>query len=153
MALSDELRNKKIRSLESVHPVLVATGLRVLDLDRGYARVRMPHASNANHVGTFYAGSLFILAEVAGAALFSGSFDSKSMFAIVKDMKIRYRRPAKTDVIAEVRINEKEIVSLRDRAEQLGKADHTLRCELVDVAGEVVAVAEGVFQLRLRESH
>ena len=52
MALSDELRNKKIRSLETVHPVLVATGLRVLDLDRGYARVRMRHASNGNHVGT-----------------------------------------------------------------------------------------------------
>ena len=56
------------------------------------------------------------------------------------------------DVIAEARMNEKEIVSLCHRAEQEGKADHAWRCELVDVADEVVAVVEGVFQLRMRES-
>jgi acyl-coenzyme A thioesterase PaaI-like protein len=150
MALTEALRDKKMRALETVHPVLAATGLRVLDLDSGYARVEMPHDVNANHLGTFYAGSLFILAEVVGAALFSGSFDSKRFAPIVKNMQIRYVRPALTDVLGEARLSNDEIDALRQRAETKGKADHALRCELADTAGNVVAIAECVFQLRSR---
>lgn len=148
--LSDELREKKKRSLETGHVVLEASKLEVIELDRGVARVRMPIDVNANHIGTFYAGSLFILAEVTGAALFSGSFDSKHFYPIVKDMRIRFRRPARTDVRAEASLTEGEIVALSERAKAEGKVDYPWRCELIDTAGEVVAIAEGVFQIRWR---
>ena len=61
MALDPKLRERKMRGLETGHPVLAATDLEVQELDRGRARVRMPVETNANHIGTFYAGSLFVL--------------------------------------------------------------------------------------------
>lgn len=131
--------------------MLAATGLRVLELDRGRATVRMPLDVNANHVGTFYAGSLFVLAEVAGAALCSGSFDSKRVFPLVKEMRIRYRRPATSDVTATVALSDSEIAGLLEQISRAGKADHAWQCELTDDGGRVVAVVDCVFQLRVRE--
>lgn len=150
MALSEEVRRRKMRSLETGHPLLAASGLEVLDLDRGYARVRMPFEINANHISTFYAGSLVVLAEVTGAALFSGSFDSKHFYPIVKDIHTKFLRPASSDVVAEARLTETEISELRDRAERDGKADHRLTCDLRDASGTKVAVSASVFQLRPR---
>lgn len=150
MALTEELRERKMRSLETGHPLLEASGLEVLDLDRGFARVRMPIEINANHIGTFYAGSLVVLAEVTGAALFSGSFDSKRFYPIVKDIYTKFRRAAKTDVTAEARLDEGEISSLSDLAERDGKVDHRLTLGLRDASGVVVAETESVFQLRAR---
>lgn len=150
MALSEDLRRRKMRSLETGHPLLAASGLEVLDLDPGYARVRMPIEVNANHIGTFYAGSLVVLAEVTGAALFTGSFDSKRFYPIVKDIKTKFLRPATSDVVAEARLSEAEIGDLRDRALRDGKADHLVSCDLRDSSGATVAVAESAFQLRSR---
>jgi acyl-coenzyme A thioesterase PaaI-like protein len=150
LALTEELRERKMRSLETGHPLLEASGLEVLDLDRGFARVRMPIEINANHIGTFYAGSLVVLAEVTGAALFSGSFDSKRFYPIVKDIYTKFRRAAKTDVTAEARLDEGEISSLSDLAERDGKVDHRLTLGLRDASGVVVAETESVFQLRAR---
>lgn len=139
-----------MRGLESGIPVLEATGLRVLELDPGRARVRMPLEPNANHIGTFYAGSLYVLAEVTGAALYSGSFDSKRYYPIVKEIRLRYRRPATSDVSAEADLSAEEIEVLRAEVERSGKADHAWQCELRDAEGEVVAIADNVFQIRCR---
>ena len=139
-----------MRGLERGIPVLEATGLRVLELDPGRARVCMPLEPNANHIGTFYAGSLYVLAEVTGAALYSGSFDSKRYYPIVKEIRLRYRRPATTDVSAEAGLSDAEIEALRAEVDREGKADHAWRCELQDRDGQVVAVADCVFQIRPR---
>ncbi len=151
MSLDESLRRRKIEGLERGHPVLAATGLRILDLDRGRAAVQMPLGINANHVGTFYAGSLFVLAEVAGAALCAGSFDSGRVFPLVKDMRIRYRRPAKSDVTARVALSESEIDATLAEVDRVGKADLAWQCELRGEAEEVVAIVDCVFQIRSRE--
>ena len=150
MALSEDLRRRKMRSLETGHPLLAASALEVLELDSGCARVRMPIEVNANHIGTFYAGSLVVLAEVTGAALFSGSFDSKRFYPIVKDIQTKFLRPATTDVTAEARLGESELDRLREQAVQDGKVDHRLELELKDAGGETVAISQSVFQLRAR---
>jgi acyl-coenzyme A thioesterase PaaI-like protein len=139
-----------MRGLETGVAILQASGLEVLELDRGYSRVRMPFAINSNHVDTFYAGSLFVLAEVTGAALYSGSFDSKHFYPIVKDMEIRFVRPASSDVTAEARLSDTEIAELQARVKRDGKADHHWECELRDANGVVVAVTRNVFQLRAK---
>jgi uncharacterized protein (TIGR00369 family) len=150
VSLDADLRARKVRGLETGHPLLAASGLRVLEFDRGYASVRMPIEVNANHIGTFYAGSLAVLAEVAGAALFSASFDSKRFYPIVKDMRVRFLRPATRDVVAVASLEEDAIDMLERRAESEGKVDVPLDVELRDEEGVVVARAESVFQLRAR---
>lgn len=80
------------------------SGLRAEVLEPGYVRLRMPGAGNENHIGSMYAGALFTLAELPGGALFLTSFDSARFYPIVKEMTLRFRRPAKGDIRVEARL-------------------------------------------------
>ena len=42
------------------------SGLKVVELRRGYVKCLMPMSGNGNHIGTMYAGSLFTVAEIPG---------------------------------------------------------------------------------------
>ena len=116
--------------------------------EAGYVRLRMPFEPNVNHVQMMYAGALFTLAEVPGGTMFTTTFDYKRFYPIVKEMKIRFRRPALTDIIVEVRLSESEATRITKEAEANGKADYEWECELKDTNGEVVAISHNVYQLR-----
>jgi hypothetical protein len=59
---------------------------------------------NGNHVNTMYAGALFTLGEFAGGILHLVTFDYMKFFPIVKEVNIRFHRPALTNVVMEVDI-------------------------------------------------
>ena len=42
----------------------------ILELDKGYVKMRIPFEPNVNHIGIMYAGSLFTLGELPGGCLF-----------------------------------------------------------------------------------
>ncbi|MBN0698329.1 YiiD C-terminal domain-containing protein, partial [Pseudomonas aeruginosa] len=88
------------------------SGLRAEVLEPGYVRLRMPGAGNENHIGSMYAGALFTLAEIPGGALFLTSFDSARFYPIVKEMTLRFRRPAKGDIRVEARLDAERIRQL-----------------------------------------
>ena len=129
-------------------PFLRHSGVIVEKAERGYVKIRMPFEPNVNHVGMMYAGALFTLAEVPGGTLFITTFDPKRFYPIVKNLNIRFRRPAMTDVSVEVRISEEQASQVLAEAEKNGKADYSWQCELVDVNGEVVAITENEYQIR-----
>lgn len=128
------------------------TGLKVQEMRRGYARLMMPLKGNRNHIGTMYAGALFTLAEVPGGALFLSSFDTRRYYPIVTEMNIRFSKPAKGPVTAELTLDEAEIERLQAEADATGKAKYTLEAELKDARGEVVAVSIAHYQLRRQGS-
>ncbi len=117
-------------------------------LESGFVRLRVPLAGNENHIGTMYAGALFTLAEIPGGALFITSFDASKFYPIIKEMNLRFRRPATGDIVVEARISDAEIERLQTEAQTHGKADYTLELQLLDSHGEVVALSRGVYQLR-----
>ncbi|MDH4555030.1 DUF4442 domain-containing protein [Pseudomonas sp. BN417] len=124
------------------------SGLKAEILEQGHVRLRMPLESNQNHIGTLYAGALFTLAEMPGGALFLTSFDSRRFYPIVKEMNLRFRRPAKSDITVEARLGEEEIARIQQEAEANGKADYVLELQLLDATGEVVAESRGLYQMR-----
>lgn len=124
------------------------SGLRVLELRRGAVKVLMPFKDNGNHIGTMYAGALFTGAEIPGGALFLSSFDTARYFPIVKEMTLKFLKPARSDVSVEISLNETRIAELQDLADREGKAEFVLEGELKDAAGVVVAVSRGVYQIR-----
>jgi acyl-coenzyme A thioesterase PaaI-like protein len=124
------------------------TGIRVVALRDRYAKMLMPLEGNVNHVGMMYAGSLFTLGEIAGGAIYAVSFDMNKLFPIVKAIKIRFRRPATTDVIMEVELSAEEAARIQAEALEKGKADYVLNLELEDASGEVVSIVEGTWQVR-----
>jgi acyl-coenzyme A thioesterase PaaI-like protein len=124
------------------------TGIRVVSLRDRCAKMLMPLEGNVNHVGMMYAGSLFTLGEIAGGAIYVVSFDMTRLFPIVKEVNIRFRRPAMTDVIMEVELSAEEASRIQAEALEKGKADFVLNLELEDADGQVVSIVEGTWQVR-----
>ena len=119
-------------------------------LEPGFVRLRVPLAGNENHIGSMYAGALFTLAEIPGGALFLTSFDASKFYPIVKEMNLRFRRPATGDIRVEAHLAAEEIQQLQKQATELGKAEYVLQLQLTDESGEVVAESRGLYQLRAR---
>lgn len=124
------------------------TGLQAIELRPRYVKLGMPLKGNENHIGIMYAGALFTLAEVPGGALYLTTFDVSRYYPIVKEMSIRFRRPAATDITVALSISEKRVQAIQKEAAENGKAEYTLETELKDTAGTVVALGKGVYQLR-----
>ncbi|MFZ3153722.1 YiiD C-terminal domain-containing protein [Pseudomonas sp.] len=126
------------------------SGLKAEVLEPGHVRLLMPLAGNQNHIGSMYAGALFTLAEIPGGALFLTSFDAQRFYPIIKEMNLRFRRPATGDIWVEARLTTEEIQQLQKHAAELGKAEYVLQLQLTDESGEVVAESRGLYQLRAR---
>ncbi|BAX99965.1 hypothetical protein MSTE_04674 [Mycobacteroides stephanolepidis] len=129
-------------------PLIHRMGVTALDVVPGRATSMIPLEGNTNHIGTLYAGALFTLAESVGGALAIGTFDMTQYYPIVKGFSIAYRNPAVSDVRVEARIDAQKAAEVMAIADETGKADFDIECELLDSAGVVVANSYGKYQLR-----
>jgi thioesterase domain-containing protein len=148
MGMIDEKYRDAVPLLGESVPLIGKTGVRITHLTDRYAKIVMPLGPNTNHIGIMYGGSLFILAELSGGVIWYVSFDHEKFFPIIKEVSIRYRRPATTDVTLEVRLGEAEAAAIQEAAEREGKKDWTMDLELKDEGGEVVSLVHGIWQLR-----
>jgi len=145
-----DLPQETIRALvERQIPFVERSGLKVIELQRGKVRLTMPLTGNENHIGTMYAGALFTLAEIPGGALFLTTFDVSRFYPVIKEMSVRFRRPARTEITVEIGLSEEDARRIQQEAEAHGKADYVLEGELKDAHGEVVALSRGVYQIRV----
>ena len=136
------------KMLEGGIKFVANSGLRVVELRRGYVKCLMPFAGNGNHIGTMYAGALFTLAEIPGGALFLSSFDASKFYPIVKELDLRFLKPAKGDVTVEIAPDDIHIASLSAQAAEKGKAEFILEGQLKAADGSIVAESRGVYQIR-----
>lgn len=123
-------------------PVLGKMGVEVLEVTPTRVRAKMPLAGNHNHVGTMYAGCLFTLAEFPAGILFVNRVDTKKIAPLVADMKIRFRRPATTDITVDFVMAEEDLQRLHEQTMAEGKASLHSTQQLTDEHGEVVAITE-----------
>jgi acyl-coenzyme A thioesterase PaaI-like protein len=133
---------------ESGIEAIKRTGLRILELRERYAKVVMPLEGNASHLGTLYAGSLFILGEFAGGIIHGVSFDYNKYVPIVKEVTVRFIRAAKSDVTMEVSLSREAAEKIQQTAASEGKSDFQMNIELKDMENEIVAVLDGTWQIR-----
>lgn len=129
-------------------PLVESTRIEVLELAPGYARTRAPFEGNGNHLGTMYAGVLFTVAEVIGGVMAAVTFDMTKVLPVVKSMGIDFRRPARSDVTAEARLDQATIDAAAEAAERDGKGPYELRATVTDAEGTVVAVTVAQYQVR-----
>ena len=145
--IDEKHRNAAELLVGAVEPIK-KTGLRVVALRDRYAKLLMPLEGNVNHVGMMYAGSLFTLGEITGGAIHVVSFDMTKLYPLVKEINIRFRRPAMTDVTVEVELSAEQASRIQAEALETGKADYAFDLDLVDAGGEVVAIVHGTWQVR-----
>jgi thioesterase domain-containing protein len=144
----DEKHKTLAAYLESAIPIVSQMGLKVVEMKERHVKLLMPLKNNINHVGTMYAGSLFTLGEIMGGALFVASLDMNKYYPLVKDVQIRYRRPATTDITTEISISKDFLADIISTLDKKGKSDVPLELELLDSSGEVVAIMIGTWQVR-----
>ncbi|HON38589.1 MAG: PaaI family thioesterase [Desulfomonilia bacterium] len=144
----DEKYRDAVPLLEKAVPLIEKTGVKIVELRDRFARIVMPFEPNINHIGIMYGGSLFILAEFSGGVIYYVSFDTTKFYPIVKEVSIRYRRPATTDVTLEVSLEPGEVEMIQQAAQKEGKKDWTMDLELKDAHGEVCSIVHGTWQLR-----
>lgn len=145
MHLSFEEMN---RFIEKPFAFIERMGLKAEVLEPRFVRLSVPLAPNVNHIGGMYAGALFSIAEIPGGALYLTTFDINRFYPVVKEMTIRFRRLAQTDVTIEVSMSEEEVQRITSEADEKGKSEFILEGEVKDRNGEVVAVSRGVYQIR-----
>ncbi|RZS43496.1 acyl-coenzyme A thioesterase PaaI-like protein [Herbihabitans rhizosphaerae] len=133
-------------------PVVHRMGVRFVEVRPGFAAAEVPFEDNGNHFGVMYAGVLFTVAEVLGGAIGITTFDSAKYFPLVKDLRINFRRPARSTVRASTSLAPEAVSAITAAADAHGKADFTLVAEIVDAEGTVVATTEGLYQLRTHGS-
>ena len=124
------------------------TGLKVIALKDRYARFMMPLEGNMNHIGVMYAGSLFTLGEFTGGIVPAVCFDINSYYPIVKEINIKYVAMAVSDIYIEKEMEENEVKRILRLTDENGKADFSMELELKTQEGKVVALVNGIWQLR-----
>lgn len=124
------------------------TGIRILELTDRRTRLCMPLEGNSNHVGIMYAGSLFTLGEITGGIIPAVSIDLTDRVPIVKEVNIRFKAPAMSDVFLTAEISMDEAAAIEKNVAENGKADFSLALELKDVNDSIVAIVNGVWQVR-----
>ena len=128
--------------IEDVIPIVKYGGLKVERLEERDIILSMPTENNMNHVGIMYAGSIFILLEMAGAALFATTYDFTKYTLINRGMEIRYMKPAKTKITCHLTITPEEAAEMMKAIDEKGKGTWPLKSVAVDENG--VEVAEAV---------
>lgn len=109
-------------------------------IEERHVRLALPVAElHMNHVGIAYAGSEFVLAEIAGGTLFMATYGSDEFVPILKGVDIKFVKPGTKDLHVELALTKEEaeekIAAVRER----GRGDYFLTVEVCDEDDEVVA--------------
>lgn len=122
-----------------------------LTLDRvvdGEVRMTLPDAdANRNLAGTVHAGLLYTFGEtLAGVAAGLETLDQAFPFA--RRAEIQYRRPARGVVHGTAAVEPSEIRRVLDELAKKGRSELSVRAQLADEAGEIVAEVDVDYAFR-----
>ena len=113
-----------------------------------HARLRLPLGDiHINHVGTAYAGSMFVAIEFSAAALFFCCYGVEAWTPIVRSVSVDYLKPARTDLIADLFLAEEEAAEKIAPVEERGRGNYVVEVPLQDAEGTLVAKAKVTFYI------
>lgn len=130
-------------------PFVRRNRFKVVEMRTGYLKAVISLRGNKNHIGTMYAGAMFLLAEVPGGIVSLFEYGS-GYYPILKELTMRYLLPATSDLTIEVSLTQAELDAIRQTADETGKSEFTLTLDLKDVNGVVVAQSVALYQLRVK---
>jgi len=120
-------------------PWVKMSGITIDLFTEGHVKLSVPAANHLNHVGIMYAGTHFMLMEVAGAALFLATYGANKFLPINKGMGIRFLKPAFTGISCEINM---DAVDAREKIrpiEEKGKGEWVLDMSVTDANGITVS--------------
>lgn len=126
---------------EGPTPYVNMAGLQAEVVEPRHVRLRLPvEPTHKNHVGIAYAGSEFVLAEIAGGTLFMTTYSTDTFVPVLKSVDIKFVKPGTTDLVADVALTEQEAAEKIAPAQERGRGDYLLDVAVTDESGEAVAL-------------
>lgn len=151
MISTNALNLSQVKAIaEKSIPFVQRSGLQVLAAKPGYAQCKMPLRDNENHMQSMYAGAQFTLADITGGVLALASFDTQRFYPTLKDLQMRFLKPAQTDLTCTMSIPLSELQALIHLADENDKAAFVLQGDLRAMNGDIIATATGEFQVRAK---
>ena len=135
------------KALTDMIPWVKESGLRVDIFEERHVRLSVPKEKHLNHVGIIYAGTHFMLMEIAGAALFLATYGVKPFVPVNKGMSIRYLKPAATDISCDLTISAEEAQAKMEPIEARGKGEWVLDMSAIDENGTTVSTSTCTYYL------
>ena len=130
-------------------PIYEFVGLEVESASDGVCRCFVPHRpSNMNHISTIHAAIQWAASEVLGGLVMMSALEGLPFFAVVKNVSIDFKRPARTDVTTETLFGADEAARFKADFEKNGEAEFSLHCVVRDEDGVEVAIAQGGYLAR-----
>jgi uncharacterized protein (TIGR00369 family) len=138
--------------IEEQFPFTHKCGIKVVEIGEGRSVVALPpDDTNMNHLGSVHAGALFTLAETTSGVCVASAVDFTRLVPIVKEGRCKYKKLARGVITGSAEWPEAARAPVIAEAEREGKANFTLRFELKNEAGELVAECEFTNQIRKQE--
>ena len=117
-------------------------------LDDGVICCHLPYDRKvSNHLNSVYAGVLWSIAEVLGGIAFAAN-SVPGYVPLLKSMNIEFKKPAMTDLIAQVRFSDDEALNMKQALENQGRYDFELASNVHDSNGNLVAKGLAVYAIR-----
>ena len=131
-------------------PIYAFLGLRVLEAKDGIFKASIPNTKESgNHIGIMHAGALFALGEFLGGLITAYYLDDPRKFQpVVRDLKIDFKAPAMTDIIATAEFTDQQALDMNTSLATSGRYDFQQKAVLTDSDGTVVAQTLGSYALR-----
>ena len=96
-----------------------------------------------------HAGALFALGEFLGGLITAYYLDDPRKFQpVVRDLKIDFKAPAMTDIIATTEFTDQQALDMNTSLATSGRFDFQQKAVLTDSNGTVVAQTLGSYALR-----
>jgi acyl-coenzyme A thioesterase PaaI-like protein len=125
--------------VEETIPWIKDSGLSAEVLEERHVVLRLPMDRHLNHVGIVYAGSLFMLMEIAGATLFTCTYPFGKYVPINKGMEIKFLNMGVTDILCELSITEEDAKEMIQPIDEKGKGEWVLEMDCRDTEGTIIA--------------
>ena len=92
---------------EGPTPYINMAGLVADVVEERHVRLLLPiDEIHRNHVGIAYAGSEFVLAEIAGGTLFMATYGTDEYVLILKGVYIKFLQPGTKDLVVDIALTE-----------------------------------------------
>jgi acyl-coenzyme A thioesterase PaaI-like protein len=120
----------------------------------GSAILELPESAILlNHVGTIHASAQYALAEAASGELLLRTLGEAGdeVFAVLRSSEVKYRNPAKGELLASARIEEREGSTLVGEISRRGRTMASIHVEVSDASGVVTMSGQFDWFLQRRD--
>ena len=133
-------------------PYISHMGIEVTEMSEGAATAVLPDRPELhNHVGSQHAGALFGVAETASGAAFVGGFAARmgDVTPLARSAEIAYLKVARGPIEARAKLGTPTAEALA-ALDADGRVDFSVKVEMTDAEGVVVATANVDWNVRLK---